>query len=210
MLAGAAVAMAVAVLVPIGINWAANKWAASEQAQSVLAVDLSILTLGTGAATLVVELRARRAARVAEAAAAAEYAAVSTRVHDVLDQPKAPPTLDEELHEVSGTLAKTVARLHEISDKAQAFEDEVRQLVEKAEAAKATANLHEEDAKKIALLLGAETEARLKADIEKMQEAHTNQVNLLKKAGNRTAWIAGILGAIVGFGGNLLATWLMS
>lgn len=122
----------------------------------------------------------------------------------------AAPSLDEELGEVSQTLSATMTRLHDISERAKAYENEIQGLVEKAEIAKAAAALHEEDARKIAILVGAESQARLKEEIDRLSEAHTKQIDALKKSGNRTAWITFIGGAIVGFGVNILTTLMMS
>jgi hypothetical protein len=56
------------------------------------------------------------------------------------------PKLEDELAEVSGTLTATVGRLREISAKAEAFEAEVQELVKRADAAQAAADLSEEQA----------------------------------------------------------------
>lgn len=127
-----------------------------------------------------------------------------------LEKESQPSSLDEELGEISTALTANVARLYNISERAKAFEVEVRALVDKAEVAKAAAALHEEDAKKIATLLGAETQARLSQEIDRLAEAHARQIEALKKSSNRTAWATFVAGAIMGFGVNILTTWMMS
>src|SRR5262249_33560232 len=86
--------------------------------------------------------------------------------------PASEPTLEDEIADVSASLSQTVTRLRQISGKAEAFEAEVKALVDRAEAAKATASLHEDDARKIALLLGRETEERLRTEIANLAEEH--------------------------------------
>lgn len=127
-----------------------------------------------------------------------------------LEEQTQPTSLDEELGEVSTALSMNVARLHDISEGAKAFEAEVGALVAKADVAKAAAALHEEDAKKIAILLSAESQTQLKHEIDRLSEAHAQQTEALKRSGGRTAWATFVGGAIVGFGVNILTTWIMS
>ncbi|RAN94737.1 hypothetical protein GAR05_04827 [Micromonospora saelicesensis] len=110
---------------------------------------------------------------------------------------------------MSGTLTQTVSRLRDISVKAQAFESEVHDLVRRADAAQATAQLNEEQAQKIALLLTTQTEVKLTEEIDKLTKAHKEQIDGLKKSGSRTAWITFVLGAVLGFLLNLLTAFLM-
>lgn len=120
-----------------------------------------------------------------------------------------PPTLEEEISNVSGTLTRTVTRLRDISVKAKAYEAEVHELVRHADAAQAAAQLNEEQAQKIALLLTSQTEQKLKEELDKLTKAHQEQIDGLKKAGSRTAWITFVLGAVIGFLLNLLTAYLM-
>ena len=92
------------------------------------------------------------------------------------------PSLDEELGEVSATLTATMARLHDISERARAFEDDVRQLVKRGEAARATAQINEEAARKIAQILGEETGMRIKTEVDRLTEAYDAQIDALKKS----------------------------
>ncbi|MEU2986239.1 hypothetical protein ABZ647_17745 [Micromonospora aurantiaca] len=145
----------------------------------------------------------RRERRIVEA----HYAQAVRRIEVIISKEKAdaqPPTLEQEISDVSGTLTRTVSRLRDISTRAQAFEAEVRELVARADAAQATAQLNEEQAQKIALLLTSQTEQKLKEEIEKLTKAHNEQIEGLKKSGTKTAWLTFGLGALVGFLLNLL------
>ncbi|MGW5669354.1 hypothetical protein [Micromonospora sp. NPDC003776] len=90
--------------------------------------------------------RTRAVSRVLEE----RYQAAATDVLETVEQlqPERPsPSLEDEIAEVSGTLATTVTRLRDLSAKAQAYEAEVRELVKRADAAQATAQLNEEQAR---------------------------------------------------------------
>ena len=67
---------------------------------------------------------------------------------------------------------------------------EVRDLVVTADAAKAAAALHEDDAKKIALILGTESQARLDAEIEKLRRSIDRTALLTFGVNLRTTWMA--------------------
>lgn len=171
---------------------------------------LSWLVGGVGA--LVATMQSFYASRQAKTAGLQAKQAQKD-LHDsleILEAETPHASLDEELGEVSTALTANVARLHDISERAKAFEDEVRALVEKAEVAKATAALHEEDAKKIATILGSESQLRLKEEIDRLSQAHAHQIQALKKSGNRTAWVTFVGGAFVGFLINILTSWMMS
>lgn len=176
--------------------WAAPIWA------------LAIAGIAISMVVMVAHSEAKRT-RKAKAEADTSLRQLKEALEDLNSTPRA-PSLDEELGDVSNALSTNVARLHDISERAKAFENEVRGLVDKAEAAKTAAALHEDDARKIAILLGAESQARLKEEIEKLSQAHANQIEDLKKSGNRTAWVTFTGGALVGFGVNILTTWMMS
>jgi gas vesicle protein len=118
--------------------------------------------------------------------------------------PAPEPTLEDEIADVSVSLSQTVTRLRQISDKAEAFEAEVKALVDRAEAAKATASLHEDDARKIALLLGLETEERFRTEIAKLTEEHGRQIEKLRKSGNRMAMWTFVGGVALGIIGNIV------
>ncbi|MGC5019977.1 hypothetical protein [Micromonospora sp. DT47] len=172
-----------------------------------------MVTLGgalvlTGVVALVV-LWLRRPMIVAlrrefEASAASAVASVEASL------PPTRPSLEDEIGEVSGTLSATVNRLREISAKAEAFEAEVKQLVVRADAARATAALDEEKARQISFILGERTERKFREEIEKLAEAHAEQVERLRKSGNRTAWWTFVLGSALGFLLNLLAGMLVA
>ncbi len=119
-------------------------------------------------------------------------------------------SLEDEIAEVSGSLSRTVARLRQISDKAQAFEADVKDLVAKADAARATAKLHEEDARKIALLLGSETEQRIRSEINTLKVEHERQINLLRRSGNRMALWTFVGGVVLGIVGNIVVAVLIN
>jgi hypothetical protein len=146
----------------------------------------------------------QESAPIAFRAAAAQ--AVAT-IEETL--PASEPSLEDEIADVSGSLSATVTRLRQVSQKAEAFEAEVKDLVARAEAEKATAKLHEEDARKIALLLGAETEKRLREEIDKLTAEHVRQIDSLRKSGNRVARWTFIGGAVLGVAGNIVVDFFM-
>lgn len=134
--------------------------------------------------------------------------AAYARIEETLPPPA--PKLEDEIAEVSGSLAATVGRLHEISAKAQAFEAEVHELVKRADAAKATADLSEEQAQRIGYLLGAQTEQRLREEIEKLTTTHTEQIGQLRKSGTRMALATFVGGVLLGTAGNFLVAVVMT
>ncbi len=141
-----------------------------------------------------------------------QYRNVHAQVLNTVEklQPYQPsPSLEEEIAEVSSTLSDTVGRLRNISAKAQAFETEVRDLVRRADAAQATAQLNEAQASKIATLLTTRTEEKLKEEIERLTLAHEEQIDGLKKSNSKSTWLTFTLGAIIGFLLNLLSTVLV-
>jgi septal ring factor EnvC (AmiA/AmiB activator) len=119
-----------------------------------------------------------------------------------------PPSLETELNDLSRTLSATVERLHGVSERAQAFEAEVRGLVEKADAAKAAAALHEDDARKIAVVLNATSQARLTEDIRKLTDAHDRQMARIQRSGIRMTWVTFVAGGVFGFVINLASDWV--
>jgi hypothetical protein len=123
--------------------------------------------------------------------------------------PASEPNLEDEIADVSASLSQTVTRLRQISNKAEAFEVEVRALVNRAEVAKATASLYEDDARKIALLLGRETEERFRAEIAKLAEEHNRQTEELRKSGNRMALWTFVGGVALGVVGNIVVALMM-
>ncbi|WP_433354756.1 hypothetical protein ACQPYV_30415 [Micromonospora saelicesensis] len=119
------------------------------------------------------------------------------------------PSLEDEIAEVSNTLSRTVTRLRDISVKAQAFEGEVRDLVERAEAARVIAELNEDQASKISLLLSERTEQSMKAEIEKMKTAHAEQAEQQRRSGTRIALATFVGGVILGVIGNVVTNLVM-
>lgn len=113
---------------------------------------------------------------------------------EVAEQVVSSVSLEKEASDVSASLAAAVTRLRQVSTKAEAFEVEVQDLVSRAEAAKATAGLHEDEARRIARVLGAE---------------HHHQIDELRRSGNRMALWTFIGGVVLGIIGNIVvAVWL--
>ena len=123
--------------------------------------------------------------------------------------PPAQPSLDQEIEDVTRTLADAVARLAEISRKAEAYGEEVRHLVAKAEQAKAAVELNETAARKIAQVLGREADSTLRREMAKLTEMHVRELSGLRRSGNRAAWITFVAGAAVGFVTNIVTSFLM-
>lgn len=148
----------------------------------------------------------RAAARSREAFQAAAQQIV-TSAERATPPPEA--SLEHELSEISASLAAAVGRLRKVSEKAEAFEAEVRGLIERAEAAKAAAGLHEQDARRIAGLLGAQSEARLRENMARLTAEHNRQLDGLRRAGNRMALWTFVGGVVLGVAGNVVvAVWL--
>ncbi|WFE37923.1 hypothetical protein [Micromonospora sp. WMMD998] len=143
---------------------------------------------------------------------AEQYRSVHAQVLNAVEQLQPdtpPPALEEEIAEVSATLSDTVGRLRDISAKAQAFETEVRDLVRRADAAQATAQLNEAQASKIAMLLTTRSEEKLKEEIERLTVAHEKQIEGLKRSNSKSTWLTFTLGAVLGFLLNLLSSFLV-
>jgi hypothetical protein len=146
------------------------------------AIAALVLVL-SGVLGAVIEVRrGRRAAAASQSAFDVAAKEAVTAIEQSL--PDRELNLDDEVADVSNSLAATLVRLRHVSEKAQAFEAEVKQLVARADAARATAKLHEEDARQIALLLGSETENRFKEEINKLTIRHGEQIEWLRKSSN--------------------------
>jgi hypothetical protein len=157
---------------------------------------------------LAVAVRKSRAERIKAAARFRDVAAEAlASVERTLPPPL--PSLEDEIAEVSNTLTETVTRLRNISTKAQAFEGEVRELVERAEAARTIAELNEDQASKISLLLSERTEQSMKAEIEKLKTAHAEQAEQQRRSGTRIALATFAGGVILGVVGNVVTNLVM-
>ncbi|WP_433535784.1 hypothetical protein ACQPZK_28120 [Micromonospora sp. CA-249363] len=143
--------------------------------------------------------------------AAARFRDVAAKAMASVERTLPPPlpSLEDEIAEVSATLSKTVKRLRDISTKAEAFEDEVRELVERAEAARTIAELNEDQASKISLLLSERTERSMKAEIEKLKTAHAEQAEQQRRSGTRIALATFAGGVVLGVVGNVVTNLVM-
>ncbi|MCX5067701.1 hypothetical protein OOJ91_17820 [Micromonospora lupini] len=170
---------------------------------------LLIIGLVTGALTAltggVVAARTRQTEAAAEFEAAAEEALTTVK----RSLPSHGKSLEQEISDVSETLIQSISKLHEISQNAQAFEGEVRTLVERAESAQAMAELNESQASRISLLLTERTEQRLTDEIEKLKAAHAEQADRQRKSSNRVALLTFVGGVVLGIVGNVLTNLLM-
>jgi hypothetical protein len=151
--------------------------------------------------------RGNRAAAQSERAFREAATQAVTSVEQTLPSPGA--SLEEEISEVSSSLSMTIARLRQVSEKAEAFEAEVKELVERADVAKATASLHEDDARKIGRFLGSETERRLRSEIDNLTAEYNRQIDSLRRSGNRTALWTFIGGVVLGTIGNVVVALLI-
>lgn len=149
--------------------------------------------------------RARAAARAEWTKAAGEAVA---RIEETLPPPA--PKLEDEISEVSGMLTTTVGRLRDISSRAQAFEAEVQDLVKRADAAQAAADLSEEQASKIALLLSEQSRRDLLDQVDKLTAAHDQQIERLSRSSTRMAIITFVGGVLLGALANILVAALMN
>lgn len=194
------VAIAVNVAISTDLQW--PSWATP-----VIGVTVSLAGLIASVFTWYSE---RRSAARAEQSYRT-FKAITDRAVAAVEEtlPQAKPSLEDEIADVSRSLSSTVARLRHISNKAEAFEAEVKDLVARAEAAKATANLHEDDARKIALLLGSETEKRFQEEINKITREHNRQIEILRKSGNRMAIWTFVGGVVLGVIGNIMVALLV-
>lgn len=166
-----------------------------------------LVALGIGTIVLLLMRRTNEASELQqafEASAADTVSAVEATV------PRATRALEEEIAEVSATLLATVGRMREITIRAEAFEGEVKRLVQQANAARAAASMDEEKAKQISTLLVERTEQRFRTEIEKLTAAHAEQIKKLRDSGNRTAWLTFGVGSVVGFVLNILASLIMA
>jgi hypothetical protein len=192
------------------VVWIAGSGVAIYLSYSVLDAPFNIGTLGlTLAAVATVSvfiLVANSPTRETANRSNEAFHAAAERAVAALEEtlPASEPTLEDEIADVSASLSQTVTRLRQISNKAEASEAEVRVLVDRAEAAKVTASLHEDDARKIALLLGRETEERFRTEIVKLAEEHNRQTEELRKSGNRMALWTFVGGVALGVIGNIV------
>ncbi|MEU1885252.1 hypothetical protein ABZ491_07185 [Micromonospora rifamycinica] len=168
----------------------------------IIALAVGALTALTGNAL---------AARTEQTQAAAKFEAVADEALATVERPVPShgKSLEQEISDVSETLAQSISKLRDISEKAQAFEGEVRTLVERAESAQAMAELNESQAAKISLLLSERTEQRLKDEIEKLKAAHAELADRQQKSSNRVALLTFVGGVILGVVGNILTNLLM-
>lgn len=174
---------------------------------TVSAVTIALFLLILGVLSQRAAVRASRAAVRSDRAFRAAAAQVVTSVEQTAVKPEA--SLEDEISEVSSSLSESVSRLRQLSRKAEAFESEVKDLVAHAEAAKATARLHEDDARRIGVFLGAETESRLRSEIEKLTAEHNRLIDQLRREGTRTALWTFVGGVVLGLIGNVVVALLL-
>lgn len=114
------------------------------------------------------------------------------------------PALEDEITDVSNLLSATASRLRQVTSKTEGLQAEVRQLVERAETARAAAHLHERDAHRFAMLLGAEAEDRFRREVAKLTAEHSRQIERLRRSGNLTALWTFVGGTLLGLLGNVV------
>jgi CRISPR/Cas system CMR-associated protein Cmr1 (group 7 of RAMP superfamily) len=170
---------------------------------------LLIIGLATGALTALTGGAVAARTMQTEAAAKFEAAAEEALATVKSSLPSHGKSLEQEISDVSDALIQSISKLREISENAQAFEGEVRALVERAESAQAMAELNESQASKISLLLSERTEQRLTDEIEKLKVAHAEQADRQRKSSNRVALLTFVGGVILGVVGNVLTNLLM-
>ncbi|MBE1485597.1 hypothetical protein [Plantactinospora soyae] len=172
----------------------------------VILVGGLLTALGVGAVVLLMMRRKEHESDRNEFESKAASAVGSVRA----TVPVRVPSLEDEIRVVAATLASTVTQMRQISAKAEAFETEVHDLVRRADAAQAAADLSEDQARKIGLLLGAQTERKLKEEIEKLTAVHNEQMEKSRRSGIRLAIWSAVFGAVAGFFVNLLSSWVMN
>lgn len=184
---------------------------AMEQAASIPPYLAWILTALVTVGAIAVNFWSERSAKQTAENSQLAFDAVAEHAVAALENslPTPEKSLEDEISEVSESLSQTVARLRQVSDKAQAFEVEVKQLVARADAARATAKLHEDDARRIALFLGSETEQRIRSEIDTLRAEHERQINVLRRSGTRMALWTFVGGVVLGVIGNVVVALLM-
>lgn len=151
----------------------------------------------------------RESSRADRAAAASHRVLREAAAQVVRSVEETDVSLETEIQEASASLAQTIARLRQVSRRAEAFEAEVQELVARAEAAKATARMHEADAKKIGRLLGFETEERLRREIDNLASEYNAQLDAMRRSGNRVALWTFVGGVVLGTVGNVVVALLI-
>ncbi|MEE6260975.1 hypothetical protein [Plantactinospora sonchi] len=172
-----------------------------EKVAGVLGVVSSFVAVVIAARMLRSELKMSRALR-------AEFQSDAAQSVKTVQETQSTPAerLEADMIEVSQALHVAFQDMRDIIVRAEAFEDGVRKLIIRADAAEATAKLNEEDARKISVILGARTEEKFKEEIEKLTAVHDEQMEKLRKSGTRVATWTFIAGAVLGFAGNLLSS----
>jgi hypothetical protein len=169
----------------------------AEIAEIIVIIGSSLLIVTSMAATVTISLRERARRR---------YSRSVRMLQAARQQATGPVPLEDEISQVSKTLSRTVTRLRQISEKAVAFEEEVKQLVREADAAKATAELNEDQARKISMILNAQSESSLRAEMEKLEKVYDKSVRGLVRSGWLNLLIGVILGAIISYVLNEVAS----
>lgn len=174
---------------------------------------LTVVITVAGMATVVTVLRTQMRRVRREIDSHQDPRAIREQIDSILreisvgfDEPK---TLDQEMALVSRQLSRTVERMQVLSGKAQAFEQEVWEMVERADAAKAAADLSEDQAKKIGLLLGEVGAQHLREQMEKMASAHASDLTALRREGKITALWTFVGGVLLGVVGNVVVNLIM-
>ena len=198
-------------VVTVAAGIASNIIADTVAVGSATTVAFGAAAVGLAAVTWLISSQAANRGNRAAARSRQDFQAVAKQAVTSVEQtlPQADVPLEDEIAEVSASLSMTVGRLRRISEKAEAFEAEVASLVARAEAAKATASVHEADARRIALFLGSETESRLRHEIEKLAAEHDRQIERLRRSGNRVALWTFAGGVVLGVLGNVVVAVLM-
>src|SRR5262249_23545698 len=122
---------------------------------------------------------------------------------------------EAQIGEVAETLRQASGRLREILEETSVLEEDAAQLIKRAEEARASLRVNEEDAKKIAALLGSETELKLREEISQLKQQMVRQdvvriqdLKASQRSARRSAVLSLAVGTLIGIPFGLLVNWL--
>ncbi|MEH0829219.1 MULTISPECIES: hypothetical protein [unclassified Micromonospora] len=123
--------------------------------------------------------------------------------------------LSVEIENVTSALLRSADQLQKIMARTQQLKDTTAELIAKAEQAESLAALHEDEARRIAAVLGEQSNeafqaqvAVLKDEIVRLQTEHAAELRRVQAASIRSSWLFFVGGLLAAVPVGLLGSWL--
>ncbi|MEU8212763.1 hypothetical protein AB0B85_26595, partial [Micromonospora sp. NPDC049044] len=123
--------------------------------------------------------------------------------------------LSVEIENVTSALLRSADQLQKIMARTQQLKDTTAELIAKAEQAESLAALHEDEARRIAAVLGEQSNeafraqvAVLKDEIVRLQTEHAAELRRVQAGSIRSSWLFFVGGLLAAVPVGLLGSWL--